>query len=299
MKLDSKKIKSIVTKKLRQITPLQVFIILVVITATVFVVKYFGKQGEWRLIKVQVVGRDWSNSYFEYEGFRPSYWLVESIKQGDVELNVDGSKLAEVVKVERYKRVDSGYDTYLTLKIKGVLNTRTKKYVYKGRAIEAGAPISLNLDKALVIGQVIDNQVPEEGYQTKKIVVTGRIKSTEPWIITNLNIGDKMTSDNQGGVVAEVLTKNTELAQSQILFSDPKKIGVRSSTGSLIVERNPRLRDLVLTVELTIEKHGNEWYFGGHQNIKVGNNIWLCFPQVDLKFVEIESIRDVNLNEDR
>lgn len=297
MKIDIKRIKLLVRKKLKQVTPLQIFIILVVITATVFVVKYFGKQGEWRLIRVQVVGKDWSNSYVEYEGFRPPYWLVESIKQGDVELNTDGSKIAEVIKVERYKRVGSEYDTYLTLNIKGVLNTRTKKYVYKGRAIEVGAPISLNLNKALVIGQVIDNQAPKEGYQTKKVMVTGRTRNTEPWIISNLNIGDKMTSDNQGGVVAEVLTINTEPAQSQILFSDPRKIGVRSSTGSLIVERNPRLRDLVLTVELIIEKHGNEWYFGGHQNIKVGNNIWLYFPQVDLKFVEIESIRDVNPNE--
>lgn len=297
--MDIKRIKLLVRKKLKQVTPLQIFIILVVITATVFVVKYFGKQGEWRLIRIQVVGRDWSDSYVENEGFRPPYWLVESIKEGDVELNVDGSKLAEVVKVERYKRIGSEYDTYLTLNIKGVLNTRTKKYVYKGRIIEVGAPINLNLSNTLVIGQVIDNQVPKEGYQTKKVMVTGRVRNTEPWIISNLNIGDKMTNGDQDGVVAEVLTINTEPAQSQILFSDPKKIGVRLSTGSLIVERNPRLRDLILTAELTVEKHGDEWYLGGHQNIKVGNNIRLYFPQVDLKFVEIELIRDVNLNEDK
>lgn len=299
MRLSKKKIESKIKKRLKCITPIQVFIILVVIAGTVFIIKSFGKKSEWKLIKMQVIGQDWSRSYVEHEGYRPPYWLAESINEGDVELGVDGSKHAEVIKVERYKRVGSEYDTYLTLNVKGVLNTRTKKYVYKGRAIEVGAPISLNLNKALVIGQVIDDQVPKEGYQTKKVIVTGRIRNTEPWIISNLNIGDKMTSDNQGGVVAEVLTKNTEPAQSQILFSDSKKIGVRSSTGSLIVERNPRLRDLVLTVELTIEKHGNEWYFGGHQNIKVGNNIWLYFPQVDLKFVEIESIRDVNLNENR
>lgn len=287
LSLSIMEIKSYLAKKLRKITPIQAFIILVVIAGAVFVVKFFGKQPEWRLIRVQVIGKDWSNTY-DNEGYRPPYWLVESVNEGDVELSAGGGKLAEVVKVESYKRAQSDYDLYLTLRVNGVLNAPVNKYTYKGRAIEVGAPISLRLNNTLIFAQVIDAQVPEEGYEAKDVVVTGRFRNAEPWIISNLKVNDEMTNVKQGEVVAEILSIAIEPAQSRLVVS---------GTRSLIFQRNPRLRDIVLRVKLVVEKHGEEWYFGVNQNIKAGNTLRLSFPEVDLLSIEVESVEDVTSNE--
>lgn len=278
--------KDIIIRKLRQITTFQVIILLVVIAATVFVVKFFGKQPETRLIRVQVIGNDWSNSY-DNEGFRPPYWLTESIKKGDVELSSAGGRLAEVVKVESYKRVQSDYDLFLTLRINGVLNAPVNKYTYKGEAIEVGVPITLRLNNALVFGQIIDDEVPEEGYEKKEVVVTGRVRNAEPWAISNLKVNDKMTNGNRGEVIAEILSISTEPAMSQLVVS---------GTRPLVFQTNPRLRDIVLKVRLLVERHGENWYFGVNQEIKAGNTFRLSFPKVNLPLIEIEFVEDVASN---
>jgi len=173
-------------KKLREVTFTQMIVLLLVVASVVGVVKFFGKRADWRTIKIQVVGKDWSNLPVTYNGYRPPYWLTESIQKNDVERSVGGGRIAEVIDVERYSRNGPEYDVYLTVRINGILNKKTNKYIYKGRAVEVGAPIELRLNRALVFGQIIDDQVPLEGYITKRIVVTSLYRNASPWIVKNL-----------------------------------------------------------------------------------------------------------------
>ena len=161
-------------------------------------------------------------------------------------------------------------------------------------AIGAGYGLCGN---TLVLAQVINDSVPEKGYETKEVILTGRMRNVEPWVISNLAVGDEMTNGNSDQIVARVLSIATEAAQSQLMFYNPSRFSGNASTGDLVVQRNSRLKDLVIKTRLLVEKHGDEWYFGGHQNIKVGNNLGLYFPKVDLKLIEIEKVQDVEIDE--
>ncbi|MBI5449679.1 hypothetical protein HY948_05215, partial [Candidatus Gottesmanbacteria bacterium] len=122
-------------KRLRQTAPLQFIIVLIAVVATVGVVKYFGKKGEWRTIKVQVVGRNWTNAFTNYEGYRPPYWLAEHVRINDLERGINGSITASVQRVETYSRGSSDFDMYLTLSINGIRNTKTGTLSYNGKII--------------------------------------------------------------------------------------------------------------------------------------------------------------------
>lgn len=272
--------------------------LLFVVLAVVGTVKFFGKSGQWRLVKIQVVGKDWSSvPSTVYSGFRPPYWLAESVKQDDVELSVGGTKIAQTVDVERYSRGGPDYDVYLTVRVNAIFNAKTKKYVYKGRAIEIGAPIDLRLTHTLVFGQVIDDNVPPQGYETAHVNVTVRYRNADPWIIDNVKPGDIMMGNPTGRVVAEVLSVTTEAPRGQLLFTDAEKLNRLSASGSLFIERDPKLHDLIVQTKLFVEKHDGEWFFGGHQEVKVGNFLWLYFPHVNLKSVEVESVENPGTNE--
>ncbi|MBI5620162.1 hypothetical protein HY949_00095 [Candidatus Gottesmanbacteria bacterium] len=283
--------KKFVFKKLRTITFLQLIILLIVSASTVGIVKFFGKKSEWRTVKIQVVGKDWSNLPVSYNGYRPPYWLAESIQKNDVERSVGGGIIAEVIDVERYSRSGPEYDIYLTVRVNGVLNKKTNKYIYKGKAIEIGAPIDLRLNRTLVFGQIIDDQVPPGGYVTKRIIVTSLYRNASRWIINNLKVGDTMTTGSNGSAIAEIVGFTTEPTGGRLLYAD--------SVGSenVLLERDPTLLDAHIRTKLLVEKHDGEWFFGGHQSIKVGNFLWLNFPKINAKNMEIESVEEITANE--
>jgi hypothetical protein len=288
----------ILQKKFARVTFAHLAVLLLVVLGTVGVVKFFGKRGEWRVIKIQVIGKDWSTvPNAVYSGYRPPYWLAESVKKNDVELSVGGGKIAEVVDVEQYSRGGPDYDMYLTVRINGILNAKTNKYVFKGRAIEVGAPVELRLDRALVFGQITSDHVPPEGYKTTHVVVTALYRNADPWIINNIKIGDAMSGGPDGRVVAEVLALTTEPTRGRLLFTDSAAAGRISASGDLFIDRDPKLQDLHVRARLLVEKHNDEWFFGGYQAIKAGNLLWLYFPNVNLKSMEIESVEKSETNE--
>lgn len=278
-------------KKLREVTFAQMIALLLVVASVVGVVKFFGKQAEWRTIKIQVVGKDWSDVSVSYNGYRPPYWLTESINKNDVELSVGGGKIAEIVDVERYGRGGPEYDMYLTVRINGVFNKKTNKYVFKGKAIEVGAPIELRLNHALVFGQIIDDQIPPEGYITKHVVVTSLYRNANPWTVNSLKTGDIISGGPGGNIIAEILTFTTEPTKGRLLYADS------AGSENVYLQRDPTLQDLHVRTRLLVEKHNDEWFYGGHQSIKTGNFLWLYFPNVNLRNIEIESVEEVATNE--
>ncbi|MBI5448709.1 hypothetical protein HY948_00085, partial [Candidatus Gottesmanbacteria bacterium] len=209
----------------------------------------------------------------------------------------NGSITASVQRVETYSRGSSDFDMYLTLSINGIRNTKTGTLSYNGKIIEVGAPLELRLSDAQIMSQVIDDNVPPAGYNTKQIEAKIRFRNAEVWMISNIKVGDTMTSGPQGKTVATITAIATEPAQGSLIFTDTATRGGRASTGSVIIEQNNRLRDLLLTAILTIEQHNGEWFFGGHQNIKAGNLIWLYLPNVNVKGAEIETVTELPAHE--
>ncbi len=275
-----------IVKKIRSITPIQIAVIILVVVSVVFVVKYYGKKGEWHVVKIQVVGKNWSDSYVQYDGFRPPFWLAEHIKQGDTELSLGGQIIAEVERTESYSRAGPDYDLYLTVKIRGTLNKRTNTFVYNGKAVRTGAPIELQLTSASVLGQIIDDNVPTEGYPTKNVVVKVRYKNTEQWIINKVRVNDELRDTAGNKIFGKIQSIQIEEPTNMLVQFD--------GYNRLTVVPSTKLSDLVLFVRIITEIHNGELFFEGHQNVKPSNGLWLYLPNINLFGGTIESVENVN-----
>lgn len=264
----------------------EAFIGLLIAGLSISTVKYFVREaGVWQTIKVEVVGNDWTVKY--YEQAKPPFWLSEKIKAGDSEKGVDGSKIAEVVRVENYEKVNEETDIYLTVKVKTELNQKLGKYVYKGRSIAVGELIELRLNRVLINGQIIDDQVPDEGYNQKEVIIRGRWKDQEPWRVGEVKAGDKMIDRGSGRAVAEILTAWIEPA------TNPVAVNFATSE-RLAVHNSQRWIDGMARVKLLVEEHDGGWFFGGHQKVKVGKYLMLYLSTVDVVNMEIEAIEPVD-----
>lgn len=282
--------------RIRHIGVIQLFAILVVAAATVYVVKYFGRQPATRLIQVQVTGKDWTQNYTNYNGYKAPFWLTDKIQVGDTERSVDGKTIATITAIDSYDRGTPDTDLYITLRIKGEINTRLQKFLYNNQFIEVGAPIQIHLSHALIAGQIVDDDVPQAGYPQKKLMITGRYRNAPGWVVDALTAGDTMTDGPHGPAVATVTQIETEPPTSTILFTLPQDAHAR--TGNMIrtstfLENNPSLQDIVLHVTITATDRNGGWYFANAQPLKVGNIISINLSRVNLPEVEIQAIEDV------
>lgn len=283
MKLFPKQLFASTVKKLRTISPLHIACIILAITATIGIVKYYGKKGEWRTVKIQIIGRNWSNSYEQYQGYRPPYWLAEHINKGDYEVSLAGDKIAEIVHMESYSRGNSEYDLYATVNIYGVLNKRINTFVYNGKAIRVGDPIDLQLSHASVIGQIIDDNVSQEKYVSKQILTQVRISNVEPWAMNNIRVNEVIKDTSNDKILGKVISFRSEAPISSLAEID--------QNGRLTLSTGTRLSDLVITVQLAAEKHNGELFVAGHQNVKIGNRLWLYLEHVNLPSGIIENVQ--------
>ncbi len=262
------------------------FIILIIAGLSVTMVKFFGrKAGVWRTARIEVVGQDWTRG--SYGDFKPPFWLSENIKVDQIERWVNGSEIARVIRVENYEREGGKADIYLTVRLRTQFNQKLNKYVYKGRAIEIGSPIELRLDRAVVQGQVIDDQVPEGGYEQKEIIITGRWLSQEPWMVDHVKVRDEMIDRGNNQVIAEVLSKWTEAANQKTRVHFPL-------FNQIVVTASDRVLDGVIEAKILVEEHDQRWFFAGHQEVEVGKNIWLYLPEITVDFMEIVEIKEVD-----
>lgn len=265
----------------------EAFIGLLIAGLSIAIVKHFSRQaGVWRSIRLEVVGSNWISN--PVEPAKPPYWLGDKINLGDKELGINGEEIAKVLRVENYERSDERTDLYITVRVKTELNQKLGKYIFKGKAIEVGAPIELRLDKVFVSGQIIDDQVQEEVNKSKEVIIKGRWRNQEPWRINQIHVGDQMLDLGSNQVVAEILSVWTESPslQATINITYDRQLEINSSS---------RWVDGIIKAKLKLEEYGdNKWYFAGHYKIKVGQHIQLILPTVDVLYMEIEEIEELN-----
>jgi|GEM_PF-4559302 hypothetical protein len=263
----------------------EAFISLLIAGLSIGIVKHFSRQaGVWRTIRLEVVGSNWSLN--QIEPSKPPFWLGEKIKQGDKELGVGGEEIAQVLRVENYERGDERTDVYLTVKVKTELNQKSGKYIFKGKAIEVGVPIELRLDRVFINGQILSDHVFEE-VKSKEVIVKGRWRNQEPWRINNIYVGDQMLDMGSNKAIAEILSVWTEKPSlhATINITYDRQLEINSSS---------RWIDGVLKAKLKVEEHDSKWYFAGHYQLKVGQHIELILPSIDVLYMEIEEIEELN-----
>jgi len=269
-----------IRKRISALSPIEIFIALTIIALTVFLVKYFGIKREWKIIRVEVIKKNWTENYDPY-GYRAPFWLSDKIKVGQTEKDPNsGRTIATLVGLEDYERGGEEADIYLTVKVEVYLNQRSGQYQYRDLPLELGSSITLNLNNILVVGQVTDTDVPPAGYPTKNLLVTIFDRNVEDWICNQIKPGLTMRNRANNEVVAQVVSVKTEPPTYQLIVSENSR---------LTIDNSPN-KDLTVTVKIKAQQIDGRWYFGGHQNIKVGGAIYITPDTAAMPAAEVRNI---------
>jgi len=272
-----------IRKRISTLSSMEIFIVLTIIALTVFIVKFFGIKKEYKIIRVEVIKKNWTENYDPF-GYRAPFWLSDKLKIGQIEKDVNSGKtIATLIGLENYERSGEEADIYLTLKVEVYLNKRNGKYLFKDIPLELGSSIKLNLNNILIQGQITDTDVPPSGYPTKNLLVTIFSRNIEDWICAQIKPGLTMKNRANNEIVAEILSVKTEEPTYQL---------IKSENSRLIISNSPD-KDVTITVRIKAQQIDGRWYFGGHQNIKVGGNIYINPENAFIDGAEVRKIEEL------
>lgn len=214
---------------------------------------------------------------------RPPDWLANSVHAGDKEFNALGQPTAEVLLVNIYDAGGTTRDVYITARLAARKNARTNKYRYKGESLEIGGPIVLQLNKSFFPGMVTEiypgETIPPRNTVTK--IVKAVTYDRWPWEADGLKVGDKMT-DGTDHAIAEILAIDKRPAEKEGF----------TSNGTITKALSPFKEDFILTIRIEAEKRQGELVFREEQYVKIGNFLWIQFPNYNLSQAQIMSIQD-------
>ena len=272
--------------KIFSLKPLQILIILFITASVVGIVKYFGISEQSQIIRVEVKGKGWSEDSSKGDAYLPPSWLTKNISIGDIEKNASGKEIARIVGIEEYGDVKP--TLILLVNIKGIANNKTKKFSFKNKSLSVGSKIEFAFPKVDLIGQITDLSVPENGYLQKNIVIKGRYRTVEPWIINQIKIGDKMINQKSKQSIAEITQIEIEPSVSSIFYVTPNYYS------NTFLVNNQRVKDLVITLEIKLQELKDGWRFAGNQIVKTGQTINLTFSNYNIGSFEIQDLHDEN-----
>jgi len=271
-----------IRKRLKTISGLEIFIIITIIFLTIFTVKFFGKKKEIITIRVEVIRKNWVDNYDPY-GYRTPFWLSDKIKIGQVEKNKTGKIIATLVNLENYERGGEEAELFLTLRVEVLLDKRTGIYYFKDKPLSLGSTIDLYLNNIDTPGQVVDINVPNNGYPTAYFYIKARAKNLDSWEYQNIIPGLKVLNRATDETLAEIT--NTKIEDSSL-----QKVDFTNGYLSVIKGKN---KDLTIEMKVKGYKVDDRWYFEGHQNLKLGNLLYIYTDKIDVYAAEIEEIKQL------
>lgn len=279
-----------IKKRLQSLTPIEIFIIITIAFLTIFIVKFFGRKKEFITIKVEIIKQNWLDNYDPY-GYRAPFWISDKIKVGQTEKDKTGKTIATLIDLENYERGDEEAELYLTLKIQTLLDRRTGVYYFKDKAVNLGSTINLNLDNIELRGQIIDNNVPQNGYPTKYFNVTARARNLDSWVYEKIIPGLKVYNRSTKEVVGEVTNVTLEKSSLQEIKAD--------SSGNYLVAAPEKNKDAIITLKLKTYQMDGKWFFTGHQDLKIDNytyssSLYLYTDKLNLYNLEIQNFEEIN-----
>lgn len=261
----------------------EVLIGLLILLVLLFVMVLTRSKKEWVRAEIKISSSSWWQTYYN----SPPFWLGESINIGDQEYDSMGNKIAEVLNIKEYELNSSGVepttrkDFYLTVNLKIERDGRTSKLKFNNQPLEIGAPIEMHLSNTYVLGIVIFVEGIPDPRETEELIIEGVWLDIFPWSAEAIKVGGKM-KDGTGETVAEILEKRVELAEKTI----------ETWQGNLVVSRDPLKRDIYLKIKLLVRKQGDNYYFREDQKVKVGENLFIHLPEIDVEWVSVLKVFD-------
>ncbi|MFC1654071.1 hypothetical protein ACFL1M_04455 [Patescibacteria group bacterium] len=278
------KILKVIKNKTKKISNIEWMVLIIVVVSTVAMVKFYGRSPNYKTFRIQVVGKNWNDSFVSYRGFKPPIWFSKKINVGDQIKSINGKLTAEITKVDEYRRGDPSTDLFLNIKLRGETNTNTGIFSYLGNPVYVGGPIELEFPEMIITGQVVDEGVSSVGYPEKQIIITGRVFSAEPWIIENIYQNQKVINLKTGKAMAEIIEYNTEPATINYASLDQQNNRVNFTNV-------PGSKDIILKIKVTLQHINNEWMYLERQTAKINEFLWLDFEEITLPVV-IQSVYD-------
>lgn len=285
----SKRIKSRFRRRtvalFENVSPIAVVLLIGVMLGVVAVVKYFRIDGaeQTRMIRVHILGENWAQMYRQYEGFRPPYWFVDHIQSGQQAFDGKGREIARITDVELYPRSGADYDVYANITIHGYNDRSTQNYMFNGQPIIVGRQIKIVFSNIDLLGDIIDDNVADsERIQTKKNVEV-IVEAMPVWQYNAIQVG--ATASNGGSIIAEVLSKSSRPTET---------VSVSEQNSQLKFRRNDMSVDATIRLRLVVEQHLGAWYYGGHQQVKVGNQLWIPLDATDISAALIAKVDDAD-----
>jgi hypothetical protein len=213
-------------------------------------------------------------------------WFSSIFYAGMKERDGLGRPQAEVIKVFSYDTQPERKDVFLTLNLRGVYTKALDQYSYKGRPILVGYPIKLQLDSVnaegiiVSVGNMDNNKKVDLTLEVRtwddrrdSYAVTSFTNTTgvRPYVADAID-KESVITDNNGNEVIKVIDKKVVNAKQVVTTSD----------GRVLVQSNPLLKDMTLTLQVRATIIGGKYYFFNEIPILIGQRLPLNFQNVSI-----------------
>jgi hypothetical protein len=209
-----------------------------------------------------------------------------------VEKDSSGRTIAKITKIENYERGNEEAEIYLTLEVNIQTNKLTGVTYFKNKPLALGGPIELNVDNIIVVGQVVDNQAPSNGYPTKVFTTTLKARNLEPHIYEKIKPG--LTMFNRSTQEPIVVITSVKYEDSQL-----QPVALTNSSKYLYTYSSSNNKDVTMTAQITAYQLDGKWFFSGHQNLKPSNtfnsgSVYIYTSDINLYGLELLEIHESN-----
>ena len=235
---------------------LSIFLAVIVFVVIISAYKLFLPKPTYIYAKIKVSqGLWWATTA------KPYIWFVKAIKKGDVEVDLVGKPIAEILSIRYYPWFGSEqYVVYLNLKLRVSNNKKTGKYTFKRSTIGVASPIDLEFPSVQLSGTIIDiNDQPLKDMSIEKTITLTK-KNAYPWEYEAIQIGDSYFDGEE--TMFSIIDKAA--TETRILIEDAQ--------GNYPIDSEQR-RYIVLKAKMKMDNIDNQLFFGPEQKITLGRTI--------------------------
>jgi hypothetical protein len=240
---------------------ISIFFACIAFVALVSFYKLFVKQENFVYARVKVSqGLWWASTQ------RPPQWLAAALNESMVEKDLTGKPKAKILSMRSYPYYTTGYEVYLTLKLKVSGKLKTGTVNFNRSTLAVGSPIELAFPKAEITGTVIE--MSEKPIKDKLVwkEITLIKSNAYQWEYDAIKIGDVYNDGKEK--VFEVLDKQLS-PNSSLGFEPYGSYSERSLVSPLTESR------YIITVKAKIKARQSfsDLIYGAEQELKIGKTI--------------------------
>lgn len=267
-----------VRKLLSKIHWFDIAIVLIVFGVLLSFFFFFYRKAEYITIRVKVTDQEVMTAMAV-----PKNSYAWQFRVGDIERDVVGRVVTEIVDIESFPVSPEHKVLYLTLRVRSTYDTRTETYAARGKTLMYGTPMRFNLNNVTFDGFVTDApNLIHPDVKEKKYKVRASVHDVDPVLANKIKVGDVVT-DSTGKTLVKVM-KVTVGPTQQITADD---------LGNYHVRPNPIFKSVYVDLELTAkEVNGEEIVMFDDNRVIIGTAVPII-SKYYVVYPTVESIEEI------